>query len=297
MAPLSSLFSNVVALSLLAAALWGISDFLGGLAARRATSVLTVAVAHGVSLTFLVLLALALRARVPGQSTAIWALITGLSGGAAVLAFYRALAIGEMGLIAALAGVLTAVVPVAISWSLEGRPGRPQALGFLCAAVAIFLIGYEPKGRPQARGLGLAIFAGLGFGLFLVASKFASQGAVLWPLALSRLVSASLAVAILFGAPRRGSKKPPERSGKKDQIQATRGFLILAGSAGLLESVGNLSYMLSTLSGRLDVAAVISSLYPAATILLALWLLREKLSISKAIGIALALFAVVLIAL
>ena len=92
---------------------------------------------------------------------------------------------------AALTGLLTALVPVVFSWVSEGRPTATQLLGFVIAAAAICLIAYEPDGRMHPRGLGLAVIAGLGLGAFLVASKFAGHGAVLWPLAYSRMTSAA----------------------------------------------------------------------------------------------------------
>jgi drug/metabolite transporter (DMT)-like permease len=290
---------NVTALGLAAAALWGMSDFLGGLASRRASAFLIVALAHGLSLTALVLVAAILHVPWPGGRLVIWGLLTGISGGLALIAFYRALAVGEMGLTAALAGVLTAMVPVIFAFFAEGRPKATQMLGFALAAVAIWCIAYQPASLPHRRGLWLATLAGLGFGAFLIASKFASQGAVLWPLAISRMASASLAIALLLAMQMRRQR---DRAALVNR-RADGGpgglvvVLLLAGSAGALEAVGNLLYMLATRVGRLDVAAVLSSLYPGATIVLAAWLLKERARRTQAWGMALALAAVVVISL
>ncbi len=290
---------NVTALGLAAAALWGMSDFLGGLASRRASAFLIVAIAHGLSLTALVLVAAILHVPWPGGRLVIWGLLTGISGGLALIAFYRALAVGEMGLTAALAGVLTAMVPVIFAFFAEGRPKATQMLGFALAAVAIWCIAYQPGSLPHRRGLWLATLAGLGFGAFLIASKFASQGAVLWPLAISRMASASLAIALLLAMQMRRQR---DRAALVNR-RADGGpgglvvVLLLAGSAGALEAVGNLLYMLATRVGRLDVAAVLSSLYPGATILLAAWLLKERARRAQSWGMALALAAVVVISL
>ena len=310
-AAVGPLASNVVALGLAAAALWGVSDFLGGIAARRASAVLVVAIAHGVSLAALALIAAAIHPHFPDHRNTVWALITGVSGGCAVILFYRALALGAMGLTAALTGLLTALVPVAVSWFTEGRPSETQLAGFVIAAVAICLIAYEPAQnpaedtRPHAHGLLLGTIAGLGFGVYLVSSKYASPrhssyAGVLWPLAYSRFASATLAMTIVLflGRQKRGqiggnAKDPAHQL----EAGAIPGILLLAGAAGLLEAVGNLLYMLSTVVGRLDVAAVLSSLYPAATILLAIWLLKERTTRSKALGMGLALVAVVVISL
>ena len=290
---------GVIILGLVVAALWGVSDFLGGLASRRASALLVVVIAHSLSMAMLVLIALGMHAHLPNERTVVWALLTGLSGGAALIVFYQALAMGEMGLTAALTGLLTAFVPVVFSWVSEGRPTATQLLGFVIAAVAICLIAYEPHGRMHPRGLGLATLAGLGFGAFLVASKFASQGTVLWPLAYSRITSAVLAGAMLLGVhlqrkfKDRGSSAPAGGARPGDLLPV----ILLAGAAGILEAAGNLLYMLATRVGRLDVAAVLSSLYPAGPILLGAWMLKERTTTGKALGMALALLAVVVISL
>jgi drug/metabolite transporter (DMT)-like permease len=312
--PVAFLGSNVVALGLTAAALWGISDFLGGVAARRASAILIVAIAHGLSLALLVVTAAVLHVHRPGEGIALWGLIAGLTGGGAVILFYRALALGEMGLTAALTGLLTALVPVAVSWRLEGRPSGTQLAGFVIAAAAICLIAYQPPREPGVvpgsaphRGaLLLATLAGFGFGAFLVASKYASPphagyAAVLWPLAYSRFASASLAWTIVLALNLGRRMRTGSQRGFVDKSEAVRGnfprVLLLAGTAGILEVIGNLVYMLSTLAGRLDVAAVLSSLYPAGTILLAVALLKERATPSKTLGMVLALLAVVVISL
>ncbi len=280
---------NVTVLGLASAAMWGVSDFLGGVAARRAPVLLVVVIAHGLSLVTLLLIAAFLHLPWPGGRLAFWGIMTGISSAVGSIAFYRALAVGEMGLTAALAGVLTAAVPVIFSFFDEGRPKATQMLGFVVAAVAIWSIAYQPGGSPDRRGLWLATLAGLGFGAFLIASKFASQGAALWPLAISRMASATIALALLVAVHMRRRTHNSDRSGGVGAV------LLLAGGAGLIEAAGNLLYMLATRVGRLDVAAVLSSLYPAATILLAVWLLKERAKALQAWGMALALVAVVMI--
>lgn len=288
---------GIAILGLVVAALWGASDFLGGLASRRASALLVVVVAHGLSMAMLVLIALGTHARFPSERTAVWGLLTGLSGGAALIVFYRALAMGEMGLTAALTGLLTALVPVVFSWVSEGRPAATQLLGFVIAAAAICLIAYEPGGRMHPRGLGLAVIAGLGLGAFLVISKFAGHGAVLWPLAYARMTSAALAGTMLLVV---HLQRRFQASGTSEHPSAARpGRLfwvtLLAGAAGVLEAAGNLLYMLAAQRGRLDAIAVLSSLYPAGPILLGAWILKERTTPGKALGMALALVAVVVI--
>ncbi len=142
----------------------------------------------------------------------------------------------------------------------------------------------------------MATIAGLGFGAFLITSKFASQGAVLWPLAYSRMASTGLAAAMLWASHvrRRGHSPGPKIRGGRRYILW---LLLVAGSAGVFEVAGNFLYMLATLSGRLDVVAVLSSLYPAGPILLGIWILKERATPNKALGMALALAAVAVISL
>lgn len=294
--------AKVVVLGLSSATVWGVADFLGGVAARGASSILVVAIAHSLSFLVLLLAAIASHAARPDAHAAAWAVVTGLSGGLALILFYRALALGEMGLTAAWTGLLTALVPVIVSWSTEGKPKNTQLAGFVIATAAICLIAYEPRGTPQPNRLGLATAAGLGFGLFLVASKYASQTAVLVPLAYARFISASLSIGVLMALRAKEKRAAPARErAVKDRPKAARWgwnrIVLLAGAAGTLDAAGNLLYMLSAGAGRLDVAAILSSLYPAATILLAMWVLKERATSTKALGMALALAAVVVISL
>lgn len=275
------------------AAIWGTSDFLGGLATRRAGTFLVVAIAHSISFATIVFAAVLIHAHAPSGSAIFWGVVTGLASGVSVMIFYTALAIGEMGLMAALSGVLTAVVPVAFSWATEGAPSAVRMLGFALALAAIFLIAYQPSGRTHPRAVVLATLAGFGFGAFLITSKLASQGAILWPLAASRLTSSTMACALLIAV---GARRGVLRGGGRRWFNTGLGQVVLiAAAAGILESVGNALYMLTTSLGRLDVAAVLASLYPAATILLAIWLLKEHVTRIKAVGMTLALIAVVVI--
>jgi uncharacterized membrane protein len=281
---------NITALGLAAATFWGLSDFLGGMATRRVPAFFVVWVAHTLSLLPLVAIALNFHLPFPGSRTTLYACLTGVCGGLALILFYQALAVGEMGLIAALTGVLTAVIPVLVSFLTEGRPKPTQILGFLIAVAAIWCIGHQPGDLPHPRGFGLATLAGIGFGVFLVGSKIAGEGGLLWPLACSRMASAAVAAFVLLSTTlRKGSS---QKHGMQGSLQTV---LLLAGSAGLIEAAGNLFYMMATRVGRMDVAAVLSSLYPAVTILLAIGLLKERATGRRALGMGLALTAVVVI--
>jgi len=282
-----------IGLGLAASAFWGASDFLGGLATRKAHVTLVVAIAHSLSLGVLLLIALATHSALPPERFALMGLLAGTFGGVALILYYQALSLGEMGLTTALTGLLTALVPVVYSFLTQGAPKFSQIAGFVLAAAAIALIAYAPAGRPRPLALGLASLAGLGFGVFLVVLKVGSTHGLIWQLIFSRTASSTLAVAIVIWLQLRAGK---DGATWRKQAHENR-FLWIAGSAGVLEATGSLLYMKSASEGRLDVAAVLASLYPVVTILLAAWFLKERTTSSQALGMALALGAVVLVSL
>jgi drug/metabolite transporter (DMT)-like permease len=161
------------------------------------------------------------------------------------------------------------------------------------AAAAITLIAYSPAGRPRPLALGLASLSGLGFGVFLVILKVGSAHGLIWQLIFSRVASATLAGSIVLWMMLSSAS---DGASWRKQAGAHR-VLLIAGSAGILEATGSLLYMRSARQGRLDVAAVLASLYPVVTILLAAWFLKERTTSSQALGMALALGAVVLVSL
>lgn len=275
-----------------AAAIWGAADFSGGLASKRAAPAFVVAVAHGFSLILLLIVAFLLHTASNGYG--FYGLLSGVFGGAGLVAFYSALARGTMGLSAAVSGVVTAIVPVVFTWIHEGHAAPRRLTGFAVAAVAIWLVAYTPEPEspkhPHPHALGLATLSGLCFGAMLIFMHFAAEQGVLRALIAMRLTST--AVAVLAGS--------VFWLAKRRQDPAGTGFpsgkiLWLAMLAGVLDTSGNLLYLFASLAGRLDIAAVLSSLYPAGTILLAAWLLKERTTRSQTAGMALALAAVVLI--
>ena len=300
-----------ILLGLAAAVVWGGADFTGGIAAKQARPGSVVFVAHGTSLLLLVLLILLTH---PGPLTGfnqLWGLLSGAAGGFALMFFYEALSAGAMGLSAALAGVLTAALPVGVALVREGRPSGSQIAGFGVAAVAIGLIAWPAAAldglarSTSLRSLVLATIGGFGFGLQLVVLHLASaHGSVLRALTLSRIGgTASGAAVVLFSFLRRGRRKvgvgsavtPSQRLGVKAGGGRWTAFLVLATLTGLLDAAGNGLYMGAALVGRMDVAAVLASLYPGATMLLAAWLLKERTTRLQAAGMGLALIAVALI--
>jgi drug/metabolite transporter (DMT)-like permease len=283
----------LLSLGLAASAFWGASDFFGGLATRKASVVLVVAVAHSLSLALLLLLALLQHTPSPGLHFALIGLTAGACGGVALLLYYQALSLGQMGLTTALTGVLTAIVPVLFSFLTLGWPKPTQVAGFVLAAAAITLIAYAPGEGTRPLALGLGALAGVAFGVFLVVLQVAGVHSAVWQLIYSRTASSTLAVIILLCLQWRTRGQAAtwwRQAGNKR-------FLWVAAGAGVLEATGSLLYMLSARHGRLDVAAVLASLYPVVTILLAAWLLKERTTPTQTVGMALALGAVVLVSL
>lgn len=263
---------------------WGASDFSGGAVSRRGHVLGVILVSHVIGVVPLLGLALLLSEPIPAPGNLVWAAVAGLVGTAGLVAFYRALSTRRMGLVAPVTGVLAAAVPALAGSFLEGFPSPLQFLGFGLAFVAVWLVSWSSdRAATRLRDLVLPAIAGVCFGLFLIIIDQVSQSTVLWPLVASRTASIA-ALAIVVGRLR------------TTQTPAA-GQLPVIAVAGILEVTGNACYALAAQVGRMDVAAVMSSLGPAATVLLAWVLLKESISRPQWLGVATALAAAVLIAL
>jgi uncharacterized membrane protein len=274
----------VAAFGLLSALSWGLADFSGGLASRRSPA-LTV-VLWSQPLGGLVALAVAVarnESGIPAQDL-LWSVLAGLSGPTALVFFYRALAVGRMGVVAPIAGVLGAAIPVLVGGALEGLPTAAQLAGIGLALIAVDLVTRTEAGtsRGDPRALWLACAAGLGFGLFFVFLGRVESTSVFVPLVVVRVVATVLVAALALAT--------------RTTWRVRRSAWLPVIVAGVLDAGGNLWYLLAAQEGRLDVAAVLASLYPVVTILLAAAVLRERMGRIQAAGIAAALAAIVLIA-
>jgi drug/metabolite transporter (DMT)-like permease len=270
------------AAALTATLAWGLSDFIGGYASRRANAFLLTTITHVSGTTLMVLLALRFHAPFPEKHSFLWGMAAGLFGGVALAIFYRALSAGNMGLTAPVAAVLGAAIPTIFTIFREGMPGTVPMVGFVLAGVGIWLISRPegPTGRPE--GMGAAVLAGVGFAGYFLCVKQAGNASVFWLTAISRFVSFFTTGAIVLAA----------RQFKPMDIAALAWGL----GAGVVDSTGSALFILATQTERLDAAVVISSLYPAVTVLLARLFLQEHFSRWRVVGLVAALLAVPMIA-
>lgn len=269
------------AFSLASAVSWGAGDFCGGLAARRTGIFQAVIGSQAIGIVLLAGLALGVGERVPSVPALALCGLAGVLGAVGLLALYRALAEGRMGIAAPVSGVLSAGVPAIAAALVDGAPGALKLAGFGVALLAVWLVSRGPGATVRPRDLGLPILAGFGFGLFIVVIGRANAGAVFWPLVAARAASLTLLTAAALAA-------------RQPVWPARRDWALLAGS-GVLDAGGNSFLVLAAQTGRLDVAAVLSSLYPASTVLLARAILKEHLSRRQMLGVLAALAAIVLI--
>jgi drug/metabolite transporter (DMT)-like permease len=286
-------------LALMAAALWGGGDFSGGMSVKHAGGTMgaalrVVLLSHAMSFTVLAVVAWLRGDAFPHGAPLWWGLAAGLTAGISLTCFYVALSRGAMGASAALSGLLAAAIPAVVSGVAEGSPGVLRMIGFAVAGVAIWMIaaGPNPEATPADKGtLWLALVGGVGFGVYFVALKLAGTTGVIWPLATARIGSLSMCSLLLFGM------MATRKAGDGMKIWLTRKVVIWAAATALLDTSGNLLFIAATRAGRLDVASVLASLYPASTILMAAWMLRERPTRRQGLGMVAAAVAVVMITL
>lgn len=269
-----------VAYGVASAATWGAGDFSGGLASRRMDVFRVVLASQALGLVLLAAFALAGQEQAPLFADLAWGAAAGLSGGIGVASLYAALATGRMGIAAPVTAVVASIVPVTVGIATQGAPGPLAFAGFSLALVGIWLVSRPTGEKGSRRALGLAIVAGAGFGGFLVLIHQADG--ILWPLVSARGASALLMLAIVLRRPVATTDARPART------------LVLL--AGVLDTAGNLFFVLAATVGRLDAAAVLSGLYPAMTVLLARFLLQERLTLHQLAGLGVMLASIVLIA-
>ena len=266
------------------AAAWGAGDFSGGLASRRSDVYVVVAVAEAVGVIPLFVFALLWGGDLPSLRYILWGSAGGVVGVVGLLALYRALSVGHMGVVAPVTSVVAAVLPLLLGSFWDGLPTLLEMTGIIVAIGAVWLLSHTEADQPLTfTGLSLPILAGTAFGLYFVCIDLAIEGAVLWILVIARLA----AVAVLLVFLTLGPQRP----------RPSRNLLPLLIMAGLFDVAGNAFFAVATQIGRLDIAAVLASFYPGTTAFLAWIVLKERLNRTQWMGVSAALAALVLIAL
>ncbi len=274
---------TAVVLALCAAALWGTGDFLGGLASRRLAVLVVLFWSQLLGLLGLVVWVLASDTGRPGATHALLASGAGIAGVVGLGCLYRGMAIGAMGIVAPISAT-SPVVPLLVDVARGRAPEPVQWLGILVALVGVMLVSREPGGRGggAAAGVGLALAAALGFGLFLVGLGEAAQEGAEGAAAAARVGSVAaitMALAATRTRPRVGAAAVP-----------------LVAAIGVFDTGANALIALASTRGAIGIVAVLSSLYPVTTILLARTLLHEQLGASRTAGGLIALAGAALIA-
>ena len=267
---------------LVSSAFWGSGDFAGGIASRKQSPYQVLALASFSGVAVLLAMALAWGDPMPALPDVLWAAAAGVSGAIGIAGLYRALSMGNAAIVAPTAGVIGAIIPVAFEFARRNPPTPVQFLGFAAALVGIWLVNQtrSESGLTQRRGFSLALVAGLWFGGFFILIGQVDTGGVFAPLVMTR--GAAFGTAALFLLFRK-ERLPALKSNPTAML------------AGVLDAGGNVFYLLATRYTRLDVATVLSSLYPAVTVILASVMIKEVINARQWVGVFICLAAVILI--
>jgi drug/metabolite transporter (DMT)-like permease len=273
-------------LGILSALSWGAGDFSGGLASRSTGPYR--AVLYGEAVGLLLLFGAAVYVHEPATqwSSLLLSAAGGLAGTFGLLILYYAMSRGQMSIVAPVSALFTALLPVAAGTVIDGVPSLAKLAGFIVALAAIWMVAQEAGEKSQLTRLSdlrLPLFSGLCFGLYFILIHQATQQTVLWPMIVSRSVG-TLTVVIFVLA-------------RRDSWRVSWPVWPFIALNGILDVGGNAFYILAGQIGRMDVAAVLSSLYPGATVLLAWLVLKERISRVQKLGIFAALIAIVLMTL
>jgi drug/metabolite transporter (DMT)-like permease len=273
---------------------YGVADFLGGASSRRSSVLRVLLLSMPVGLVLLFVTAAA-TAGPPTRDGLAWGFAAGLAGGTGILAFYRALAQGPMGVVAPVSALTGAVLPVAVGTVRGERLGVTVLAGVLLCVTAIGLVSMEADERTEDRvggrrlldsGPFMAAVSGFAFGVFFILLNEAGDGNGLWPLVASRTTGFTLlaVTAVIVG-------------GWRGAGPSGTGTLVLVVCSGVLDAAGNVFYFLAAQQGMLSLAAVLTSLYPAVTVLLARVIYSERLRAIQRAGLAVAVAGVALVTL
>jgi drug/metabolite transporter (DMT)-like permease len=276
-------------LALASAVVYGVSDYVGGRLSRRIAPIAITFVAESTMLLVFAIAVPVLETGSPSPAAVGWGIVAGISGSLGVLGLYAALSRGSMTVVAPITGIVAAGVPVIVGVALGERPDGRAVVGILLAVVAVGLIGGVvgvSRDSVDASTVGLAVLVGGAFGLLFVAYSRTGDDSGLWPLLTARAGGTPLlGIAFLLARRRRAVDR------------LTRAIAWPGVVIGLLVGLANGLYLFSAREGLLSIVAVVVSLYPASTIVLASVLDKERVGPSQAVGMGLAVAAVALITL
>lgn len=273
---------------ILSALSWGAGDFAGGLASRKMSAYRAVLWGNLAGLLIIVGVVILVPQEFPSWRVLMIAGASGILGSLGLLALYYSMTQGQMSVAAPVSALLAALLPVVVSAITQGLPTLIQFIGFGLALAAVWLIsqGDEIQFRVNhLSDLKIPLLAGLGFGSYFILIHYAVSGtsSTFWPMVASRSAGTLLLFVIVLM--------------RAESLSVPRNAWGIVWVNGVLDVGGNLFYILADKAGRLDISAILSSLYPGATVVLAWLLLKEKISRWQALGILLALGAIVLFAL
>ena len=262
---------------------WGAADFTGGLASRRTGAYRAVFYGEALGLVLIIFALLIIREPLPDIAPLGMAIVAGALGTTGLLLLFHAMERGKMSIATPVSALMAATLPVAVGTLLAGFPGLLTFLGFLLSLSAIWLVSREEENHSRILAhlseLRLPLLAGLGFGTYFILVHGAAQESRFWTMFASRI--GGVLIMVIFMLSRRKS------------WQVSRDVWSLIVLNAFLDVTANGFYILASQVGRLDMAAILSSLYPAVTVLLAALLLKERVARSQAMGIGLALIAIV----
>jgi drug/metabolite transporter (DMT)-like permease len=269
---------------LTSAVIWGAGDFTGGMASRKTGVYRTVVYAEIIGASLLLVVALIVRQPIPAWNIWVLSLVAGAFGTTGLLLLYYSMTKGMMSIAAPVSALLAALLPVIIGSFTESLPTLLTFVGFAFALAAIWLISQSKDGvkdiLSHIADLRLPLLAGIGFGFYFVLIHAATRTDLLWPMTASRL--GGVIILVLYMTVRRETWKVEENAWSMIALN------------GILDIGGNLFFVLAGQVGRLDISAVLSSLYPGSTVILAWIFLKERLSRTQWIGIAAAMIAIIL---
>jgi uncharacterized membrane protein len=281
-----------IVLALCAAAAYGASDFTGGVLSKKTAVLVVVLLSQMISLVLLLVVAPFWKGDVSSVAFG-WGAAAGVAGAAGAALLYRGLAVGRMSVVAPISGVLAAAIPVVFGFGLGERPAALSLAGVGLGLIAVITVSRAPDApdpsavpagasRGRQRGILDGVGAGIGFGLFFVALERSPEESGLWPLVGTRFSMIAVVGSLALVG--------------RVAIALRSGSLPSFAGLGVINVLADLLYLLATRRGLLSLVAVITSMYPAATVALGRWFLNERMTGQQLFGLGVAAASIALIA-